>query len=116
MIAAYEALVRRYPISGYSDNALFNAAGLADVLHERFGQPQDLAAAIRLYRRVGTEYPASSLTKSATTALVRLDTASAAQLTSQRQRRRKRPLRLQFPPRRSRPPKQRRRHPRRARD
>jgi N-acetylmuramoyl-L-alanine amidase len=78
IIAAYESLVRRYPISGYSDNALFNAAGLADVLHERLGQPQDLAAAIRLYRRVGTEYPASSLAKAATTALVRLDIASAA--------------------------------------
>ena len=78
IIAAYESLVRRYPISGYSDNALFNAAGLADVLHERLGQPQDRAAAMRLYRRVGTEYPASSLTKSATTALARLDTSNAA--------------------------------------
>ncbi len=42
------------------------------------GSRRILTAAIRLYRRVGTEYPASSLTKAATTALVRLDTASAA--------------------------------------
>jgi N-acetylmuramoyl-L-alanine amidase len=77
VIAAYEALVRRYPISGYSDNALFNAAELAAASYERFGQPQDLTAAIRLYRRVGTEYPASSLTKPATAALARLDPAAS---------------------------------------
>src|SRR5262245_54671941 len=35
VIKAYEALVRRYPISGYSDNALYNAADLADAIYER---------------------------------------------------------------------------------
>jgi N-acetylmuramoyl-L-alanine amidase len=73
VIASYEALVRRYPISGYSDNSLFNAASLADALFQHFGDAKDRAAAIRLYRRVGAEYPASSLTKTATKALARLD-------------------------------------------
>src|SRR5262245_35021189 len=48
VIAAYQAIVRRYPISGYSDNALFNAAGLAATLHEKFGQARDRDAALRL--------------------------------------------------------------------
>src|SRR5688572_17265082 len=51
VISSYEALVRRYPSSGYSDNALFNAAALADALHERLGHVQDRQAALRLYRR-----------------------------------------------------------------
>lgn len=74
-IAAYEALVARYPISGYSDNALFNAAGLADLLHQRFGRTADRTRAVRLYIRVGREYPASSLKTQAQAALSRLDSA-----------------------------------------
>src|SRR5688572_4030809 len=63
VIAAYEALVRRYHMSGYADNALFNAAGVAAALHERFGEARDRTLAIRLYNRVGAEYPSSSLAK-----------------------------------------------------
>lgn len=73
LIAAYESFVRRYPISGYSDNALMNAGSLADALYQRFGQPQDLQAALRLYRRVAAEYPASSLTRRSEPAIVRLE-------------------------------------------
>ena len=76
VIAAYEAVVRRYPISGYSDNALYNAAVLADAIYERLSQPSDRSLALRLYRRVGAEYPASPLIKSATTAIARLDSGT----------------------------------------
>jgi N-acetylmuramoyl-L-alanine amidase len=75
-MASYEAIVARYPISGYSDNALFNAASLADLLHQRFGHARDRAAAVRLYGRVGREYPASSLTARANEALARLQAAA----------------------------------------
>jgi N-acetylmuramoyl-L-alanine amidase len=78
-IAAYEALVGRYPISGYADNALFNAAGIADLLYQRFGRAKDRRTAIRLYGRVGREYPASSLARRAKEALARLDAAAAAE-------------------------------------
>ena len=66
VIAMYEALVQRYRASGYADNALFNAAGIAKALHDRFGQTRDLDTAIRLYRRVAAEYPTSSLAKQVT--------------------------------------------------
>ena len=77
VISAYQAIVRRYPISGYSDNALFNAAGLADTLHQKFGQAKDRDAAVRLYRRVGAEYPTSSLVQQAESAMARLEPAGA---------------------------------------
>ncbi len=52
VIAAYDSLVRRYPTSGYSDNALSNGADLAALLFERFKEPKDRATAIRLYERL----------------------------------------------------------------
>ncbi len=71
-IAAYQALVRRYPLSGYSDNALHNAAVLADTLYQRTRQASDREVALKLYRRIGAEYPGSSLVKHAEPAIVRL--------------------------------------------
>ena len=78
VIAAYDALVRRYPISGYSDNALANAADLAATLHERFEDPKDRETAIRFYERLAAEYPASSLVKVAELPPARLQTISGA--------------------------------------
>ncbi len=63
LIASYEAIVRRYPTSGYSDNALWQAAELHRALFERQGREGSRAAAIGLYRRLKREYPASSLVK-----------------------------------------------------
>jgi N-acetylmuramoyl-L-alanine amidase len=78
VIAAYGALVRRYPSSGYSDNALFNAASLAEALHRQFTLTTDLDAALRLYRRLPAEYPHAPLAKDATAAIARLEPAAAA--------------------------------------
>ena len=38
VISAYEGIVRRYPGSGYSDNALWQAGNLALLAYERFGE------------------------------------------------------------------------------
>lgn len=78
VIAAYQALVRRYPLSGYSDNALFNAADVATLLYDRFGEPKDRETAIKLYQRLTSEYPASSLIKRAQPTLARLESQPAA--------------------------------------
>jgi N-acetylmuramoyl-L-alanine amidase len=77
VIAAYEALVRAYRSSGYADNALFNAAGLADRLHERFGLTTDRDAALRLYKRLATEYPTAPLAKQSTPHVARLEQIAA---------------------------------------
>src|SRR5882672_4675996 len=61
VMSAYDALVRRFPASGYSDNALWQAGNLAALAFERFGQASDREAARRYFTRLKQEYPASSL-------------------------------------------------------
>lgn len=63
VIAAYEAIVRRYPASGYSDNALWQAGRLSLDAFARFGQPQDKAAGLRLLRSLASQYPSSKLAR-----------------------------------------------------
>ena len=60
-IGLYENLVRRHPVSGYSDNALWQGANLALFAFERFGQADDRQAALRMLNQLVTSYPASSL-------------------------------------------------------
>ena len=72
VIAAFEAVVRRYPTSGYSDNALWQAASLADAAYQKFNHADDQAQAIRLYRWLVAEYPTSSLVRRANQQLAQL--------------------------------------------
>jgi N-acetylmuramoyl-L-alanine amidase len=78
VIAAYQALVRVHRASGYADNALHNAATLADALHDRFGLTTDRDAALRLYKRLRAEYPTAPLAKPASGAIERLEDIAAA--------------------------------------
>ena len=72
---AFEILVRRFPASGYADNALFQAASLADTAYEKFQRPQDRSRAIRYYEWLVKEYPTSTFVKRAN---ARLESFSAA--------------------------------------
>ena len=63
VIVAYEAIVRRYPASGYSDNALWQAGRLALDAFARFSQPQDKSTGTRLLRALETQYPTSKLAR-----------------------------------------------------
>lgn len=65
VIRAYEAVVRRYPTSGYSDNALWQAAGLARDLFAQTGDSREKDLAARLLRNLVTEYPSSKLVPAA---------------------------------------------------
>ena len=60
-VSAYDAIVRRFPTSGYSDNALWQAGHLALLAYERFGQAADKLMATRLLFRLKDQYPTSSL-------------------------------------------------------
>jgi N-acetylmuramoyl-L-alanine amidase len=60
-VAAYQRVVNRYPSSGYCDNALWQAAGLAKLAYERFGQDRDRELTLSLLKRLKREYPSSSL-------------------------------------------------------
>ena len=61
VVAAYDAIVRRFPASGYSDNALWQGGNLALLAFQRFGQATDRRTGERLLRRLKEQYPSSSL-------------------------------------------------------
>jgi N-acetylmuramoyl-L-alanine amidase len=60
-IDSYENVVRRFPSSGYSDNALWQAANLAFLCYDEFSEPADRKTGLRLLERLRNEYPSSSL-------------------------------------------------------
>lgn len=71
-VAAYEAVVRRFPASGYSDNALWQAANLAALAFERFGDDADRRTSTRLFTTLAKGYPASKLAAQTSEPLARL--------------------------------------------
>ena len=76
-VTAYQNVVRRYPTSGYSDNALWQGANLALLAYERFEDEADLRRGLRLLARLRQEYPFSPL-KARAEELVRKFEAAAA--------------------------------------
>ena len=72
VIRAYESIVRRYPASAFSDNALWQAAGLAREIYTQTHDPSDLERVVRLLRSLVAEYPSSKLVPSAVVDIARL--------------------------------------------
>jgi N-acetylmuramoyl-L-alanine amidase len=70
VVAQYENVVRKHPASGYSDNALWQAANMAMLAFERFGDEADRNTASRLLATLAKEYPSSSLAAQASAANV----------------------------------------------
>lgn len=60
-VARYGNVARRFPRSGYSDNALWQGAVLAADAFWQFGDTRDKATALRLFDWLTAEYPKSSL-------------------------------------------------------
>jgi N-acetylmuramoyl-L-alanine amidase len=65
VMASFETIVRRFPTSGYADNALWHAASLAEAAYQRLNRPEDRDRALKMYRWLVQEYPASSFVKQA---------------------------------------------------
>ena len=57
---AYEAVVRRYPSSSYSDDSLWQAAALMERAHSKSGTATDLDKALKLLAWLRREYPRAS--------------------------------------------------------
>jgi N-acetylmuramoyl-L-alanine amidase len=72
-IAAYERVVRRFPKSGYSDNALWQAGELARLAWERFGEDVDRRSGVRVLKLLKSGYPSSPLAKDVDAALAQFD-------------------------------------------
>lgn len=77
-IATYEAVVRHYPASGYSDNALWQAARLATDAYTRFKQPADKETAARLLKKLAAMYPSSKLVKQIPEQIARVEAVPPA--------------------------------------
>ncbi len=77
VIAAYEATVKAYPASGYSDDALWQAGCLALDAFARFGQAADRDTGVRLLRRLKTSYPSSKFVKQVPEQLARIGVETA---------------------------------------
>ncbi|MGH9200827.1 MAG: N-acetylmuramoyl-L-alanine amidase, partial [Vicinamibacterales bacterium] len=75
VVTAYEILVRRFPTSGYADNALWQAASLADAAYQKSLKDEDRARALRFYNWLVREYPASSLVARASRQITALSQA-----------------------------------------
>jgi N-acetylmuramoyl-L-alanine amidase len=72
-IAQYERVVRRYPRSGYTDNALWQASELARLAWDRFGEDADRQTAVRLLKLLKSGYPASPLARNVDDAVSALE-------------------------------------------
>ena len=77
VIQAYENVARKHPASGYTDNALWQAANLALLAHERFGEAQDKRTGLRILEELKARFPASSLLARAGEVAVRFDAPPA---------------------------------------
>ena len=76
-VAAYERVVRKYPASGYADNALWQASELSRLAWDRFNDDADRKTGLRLLKQLQSGYPSSSLLQGVEAALAKFDTAKA---------------------------------------
>ena len=76
VVAAYEAVSRHFPSTGYADNALWQAATLSLDALERFGDERDWRTARRLLGALVDRYPSSSLSSKGRAELERLTSAA----------------------------------------
>lgn len=65
VVTSFEQIVRRFPTSGYADDALWQAASLADTAYQRLSRAEDRDRALKMYRWLVQEYPRSPFTKPA---------------------------------------------------
>src|SRR5581483_3153183 len=77
VVASYESVVKHYPASGYSDDALWNAGRLELDAYARFGQASDKDTAARLLKKLAATYPTSKFAKQVPDQLGRIDTPAS---------------------------------------
>ena len=85
VVSDYQSVVRHYPASGYSDDALWQAGRLSLDAFARFGQAQDKEMGVRLLRALAAEYPTSKLAKKVPQILEAFDVPAASALTRARE-------------------------------
>jgi N-acetylmuramoyl-L-alanine amidase len=77
-VGEYEAMAEKFPRSGYSDNALWQAAVLSADAFWQFGDSRDRAAGLRLFESLTQRFPTSSLVAQSNGHVTRLSGAQTA--------------------------------------
>ena len=78
VINRYWSFVRRYPTSGFSDNALWQAGNLSADAFQRFSHDRDKYRAVQLFQWLRDQYPHSPLRARASAQIEQLQTMAAA--------------------------------------
>jgi N-acetylmuramoyl-L-alanine amidase len=84
MVVDYEELARRYPRSGYSDNALYRGAVLSAEAYWGAGEDSDRRKSLRLFEALRTRFPKSSLNRQIASHASRLEAAPKTTTSSAR--------------------------------
>jgi N-acetylmuramoyl-L-alanine amidase len=78
VVRNYETLVRRFPRSGYCDNALWQGGNLAMLIFERYDKPEDRQTAVRLLKLLRDGYSSSPFRARAAQQLQEIDSSRSA--------------------------------------
>jgi N-acetylmuramoyl-L-alanine amidase len=78
VINRFWSFVRRYPRSGFADNALWQAANLSADAFQRFSQDRDRYRAIQLFQWLRDQYPHSPLHAKVLAQIEQFETMAAA--------------------------------------
>ena len=78
VVRNYESVVRRFPKSGYCDNALWQGGNLAILIFERYDKSEDRQTAIRLLKLLRDGYPSSPFRARAAQQLQEMDASFPA--------------------------------------
>ena len=82
LVAQYEDIFEKYPKSGYSDNALWQGAGVAMLAFERYGQDADRRTALRLLQLLQEHYPGGTLARQVPARIAEIPAPSSVRRTS----------------------------------
>jgi N-acetylmuramoyl-L-alanine amidase len=77
VINRFWSFVRRYPMSGFADNALWQAASLSADAFQRFSQDRDRYRALQLFQWLRDQYPHSPLQAKVLTQIEQFETMTA---------------------------------------
>jgi N-acetylmuramoyl-L-alanine amidase len=78
LVGSYEDMARLFPTSETSDDSLSHAGMLAADAFDRFGEPADRDAALRVFKSLSTRFPASTLAKQGSARMKALEAAKPA--------------------------------------
>jgi N-acetylmuramoyl-L-alanine amidase len=78
VINRYWTVVRRYPTSGFADNALWQAANLSGDAFRRFHEARDKFRAVQLFQWLRDQYPHSAFQAKTSTQIEQLEAIAAA--------------------------------------